>query len=464
MIYYNNYHLQSMKTELVWEVVKMLHFMEGYLKKKQQVAERLYVYGQEFPRENATKNLGISHLTLSQYLAEVHQLYNDYYESGCLYNSNSLQKIAVELVSRSKKVEALRLLFLYPGKSASFYKDSLNTSDASFARLIAALKEDLERFQVTIVVKNGYRIQAKDELQFCFLFTYIGLFYYWSRDDLLAILIKHKRDEMLQKILAYDFSPFTYANDDFENVFFQTICLIYILRQCQQKVLSSETFEFKPIEMIFNQFERTMISVNEQLRNRLPEAIAACFPNSAPPVETKDALLRLATCVGFQVTLFPYNVNTLPLRMMFFNRKYRVEYPERLDSLNTFIYRMSDFLRIDFRMRYEMVFHYLVAEDLLDFQKRKNIHLYVYSSIGLRRTKYLYNQFEPLLGYFKETSTISIIQKEDFGKLPNNAYLVTTDLLSAFPKERQFMISDFISAEDYLMILAWLRRSEGITD
>lgn len=31
-------------------------FLEGYLRKKLQVAERLYVYGDEFPRDVVTKN------------------------------------------------------------------------------------------------------------------------------------------------------------------------------------------------------------------------------------------------------------------------------------------------------------------------------------------------------------------------------------------------------------------------
>ncbi|MFD2728654.1 hypothetical protein [Enterococcus camelliae] len=441
----------------------MFYFMEGYLRKKLQVAERLYAYGQEFPREVAMKNLDISNSTLTQYLAEITQLFTENYESGNLYNSHSLEKIAMELISRSKKIEALRLLFLYPGNPASFYKDQLSTSDASFARLVATLKEDLERFQVTIIVKNGYRIQSKNELQLCFLFTYLGLFYFWSREDLQKIVAGYKQDETVQQILAYDFAPFTYANDGFEQLFFQTVCLIHVLRQCQQKELAPEEFAEVPIERIFHQFEETLAFVNDRVQQRLSVTMAACFPDTTPPAGTRDALLRLASCVAFQVTLFPYNVNTLPLRMMFFDHKYRVVYPERLDSLNNFTIRVSECLRIDFTMRNEMVFYYLAADDLLAFHKRKTIHLYVYSSIGVRRTNYFYDQLKPLLGYFKETSTLSIIQ-EDFSQLPSNAYLVTTDLLADFPKERQFLVSDFVSAEDYLLLLAWLRKNEVIRD
>lgn len=436
----------------------MLHFLEGYLRKKLQVAERLHVYRGEFPRDVVTKNLNISNSTLSQYLAEITELYNEHYESGDLYNSYSLTKVAEEIISRSKKIEALRLLFLYPGNAAYFYKKKLNTSDASFARLIANLKNDLESFQVTIIVKNGYRLKAEDEFQFSFLFTYIGLFYFWSRQELEDLLYSFGKEREIKEIMNHDFSSYTYADDPFEVYVFQTACLTNCLYHCYDQKLDENGHRYRPLSELFEQFTRVMSQVSEQVEERIGIVLEASFPEEQLSNTTKEAIIKLATCVGFQIKFFPYNVNTLPLRMKFFDLKYRIAYPERTDSINNFIYCASKFLRVDLMKRYEMVFHFVADDDLLGFQKKKTVHLFVYSSVGIRRTNYIYQQMLPLLGYFNEDSTLKIFNDENKCKLPANAYIATTDLLDDIPKEKQFLISDFVSSVDYLSFLTWLRK------
>lgn len=433
-------------------------FLEGYLRKKLQVAERLHVYGDEFPRDVVTKKLNISNSTLSQYLAEITELYNEYYESGDRYNSYSLTKVAEEIISRSKKIEALRLLFLYPGNAAYFYKKKLNTSDASFARLIANLKEDLERFHVTIIVRNGYRLKAEDEFQFSFLFSYIGLFYFWSRHELEELLYSFGKEREIKEIMNYDFSSYTYANDPFEVYFFQTVCLTNCLYHCYDQKLDENGHRYRPLSELFEQFTRVMCQVSEQVKERIGIVLEACFPEEQLSNTTREAIIKLATCVGFQIKFFPYNVNTLPLRMKFFDLKYRIAYPERTDSINNFIYRASKFVRVDLMKRYEMVFYFVADDDLLGFQRKKTVHLFVYSSVGIRRTNYIYRQMIPLLGYFNEDSTLKIFNDENKCKLPVNAYIATTDLLDDIPKEKQFLISDFVSSVDYLSFLTWLRK------
>lgn len=99
----------------------MLHFLEEYLQKKIKVAEHLYLFGENFSREKDSKEMEISPSTLSQYIREITELYLSIYESGTLFNSFSLQLIAKELISRSKKIATLQLLFIHPGSPASFY-------------------------------------------------------------------------------------------------------------------------------------------------------------------------------------------------------------------------------------------------------------------------------------------------------------------------------------------------------
>lgn len=441
----------------------MIGFLEKYLQKKLQVAEYLYMYGKDFSREEAIEDIGLSVSTLSQYCNEIQEMYESIYKSGLLYSSQSLEKISIDLISQSKKMEVLRLLFLFPGHTATFYKKKLLISDASFSRIIAQLKVDLEEFDTSILVKEGYRIQAKNEDYLAVLFTFIALFYFWSFDDLLASLSSLGGREVIEELFAIDFSEYTFADDAFEIHFYQTVLLFSLLRQYQhqkmlQKTGNTSNLHEPNIQHTMDYLSNQLRKAQQHIQKYLPKAIEACFPNGIS-CEVRGKIEKLTVRVAFHLRLFPYEINTLPLRMMFFTMKFRMTHKEVLDTIDNFLYRASTYLRIDLRQRYEMVFFYIVTEDLLAFREKQVVSLYVYSAIGYKRRKFYLQQLKPLLGYCAEGSSIHILDDPINRQLPPNAWIITTDYLPNFPSWQQFVISDFLGLADQLHIMIWLKES-----
>lgn len=115
----------------------MFQFLERYLKKKIRVAEALYVYGGNIPKEKIRKKLDISNTTFNHYLSEVRQLYINNSNGSNYINSHTLIKATYTLMTQSVKSNLLYQLFLFPGNDAKYYKDKLSLTDATFARLIA---------------------------------------------------------------------------------------------------------------------------------------------------------------------------------------------------------------------------------------------------------------------------------------------------------------------------------------
>lgn len=437
----------------------MLHFLEEYLQKKIKVAEHLYLFGENFSREKDSKEMEISPSTLSQYIREITELYLSIYESGTLFNSFSLQLIAKELISRSKKIATLQLLFIHPGSPASFYKEKLLVSDASFARIIAQLRKDLAHYNIDIIVKNGYRIDAEDEFHLSVLCTYLAMFYFWPIDEITNELKKYEFvKKEVNHIQNYDFKTFTYTNNEFEINFFKTLLLVRLLRREQFVEEYTDERPFITFGSLVDSLTQKMDVAMHKIDVRFPMMVDACFPEGINRF-TKEKIRRLVTCVAFQLELFPYMNNTLPLRLMFFNVKYRVTYSEQLDSINNFIFRASTYLRFDLRLRYEMMFYFITSNDLLTLQYRKKVHLLVFSSIGVQRSQFLYHQLKPLLGYFKEGSKIEILNFQDNQVIPKDTFLITTDLFPELSLDRQFLISDFVAPTDYLVVFNWLKKS-----
>lgn len=439
----------------------MIIFLEEYLQKKIQIAEYLYMYGKDFSREEAIEVVDVSMSTLVQYCNEIQEMYHSVYKNGLVYNSQSLETIVTNLIAQSKKVEVLRLLFLYPGHTSNFYKQKLIISDSSFSRIIAQLKMNLKEFDVYILVKEGYRIQAKNEKYTAVLFTFIGLFYCWSFDELIDRLRSYGGQEIIDELFAIDFSQFTVANDFFEIQFYQTIFVIQLLRQFQQQELMQMTgdksaLEQLSIEDLLNYLSMHLNKAKVHIQKKLPKAIVACFPNGIG-YEKRKKIEGLAVRVALHLSLFPYEVNTLPFRMMFFTMKFRMTHKEYIDKIDNFIYRASTYLRINLHQRYEMVFFYVVAEDLLDFRKKKFVAIYLHSSIGDQRRAFYLEKLTPLLGYFSKESAIHMLDGELTEPLPPNSWIITTDYLSDFPLWQQFVISDFLSPTDLLYIMLWLK-------
>lgn len=144
-------------------------------------------------------------------------------------------------MKQSVKSQLLYELFLYPGNEAKYYKERLALSDATFARMIAQLKENLKSFDAYIVIANGYRIRGENEAYVGILFTHLLFFFRWDIQILYNEVEKAVGSQIMQEIKQLDFSRYLFTEDRYEAQFFHVACAIGLLRQAQRERLPQWT-------------------------------------------------------------------------------------------------------------------------------------------------------------------------------------------------------------------------------
>jgi len=190
----------------------------------------------------------ISSATFNHYLSEVRQVFCHVSSDSLKYNSDSLLKVTLHFMGESVKSQLLYELFLYPRKDAKFYKERLSLSDATFARLIAQLKENLQPFDTYIVITNGYRIRGDNEAYVGILFTQLLTFFRWDSQLLYDEVRSAVGTHVMDDIFCLDFTNYVFTKDDYESRFFHTACAIGILRQSQRDC-ANQGINYQPCQV-----------------------------------------------------------------------------------------------------------------------------------------------------------------------------------------------------------------------
>lgn len=439
----------------------MIHIFERYLEKKLRVAELLYLSNGEFSKNNAQKELSISLSTLTQYSNEMEQLYKHYYQSGMLYNTTSLRKISTELIGESNKIQLLKLLFLYPGHLATFYKEQLLISDASFSRLIAQLKEDLNFFDTKIIIRQGYRVEAKSEFYTCMLIAHIASKYNWSVNEFEERLIEVDGERELEELKKLDVKEFMYVDNKLEKEFFQFNLLISLIRMKirEQEKLTTNKQLITAVEDLENFliFKQVFQESEDIVSQSFKQIVENGYPNGLL-YERRERLKKLLVCTVFHIKLFPYELDNMPLRQVFFVNKFKKNYPEKVEEIDNFILYVGRILRIDITYRYPGFFYCLVSEELFNIEKVCQMNIYIHSSLGKPQEEYLYQQLKGLTAFFDEYCNIRILPEGSDSYLTSNDLALTSEYLSNFLPNNQYILSDYLSMQDFVYVGIWIRK------
>jgi hypothetical protein len=443
----------------------VFQFLEGHLEKKIRVAEALYVYGGNIPKEKIRKKLDISNTTFNHYLSEVRQLYINNSDGSNYINSHTLIKATYTLMTQSVKSNLLYQLFLFPGNDAKYYKDKLSLTDATFARLIAQLKEDLQHFQVSIVVSNGYRIRGESEIDVCVLYTHLAVFFLWKNDDLLEQGNQLVGSEMMNKVKEINFSKYTFANGPHEEKFFRELCVIALVRQKQREASPNWQGYINcevTLDKIINFLEQLWKDTCEKIRKSETKSENAIIPIELVN-ENIHRLKRLITLAAFQIQLFPYDLQHVPLRTYFFVRKLFSSNLKQAEAIKTILFRASTYYGIDFNLRQSMIVFFLVTEKLIVLEKSIPLQVFVYSSLGWDHQQYLIAHLGKIQSFFEADIQLIPYNQAQVVKDESECLYLSNQLLPTISLSRQFLISDYVSVTDYVRVIIWLKEQSNQT-
>lgn len=305
-------------------------------------------------------------------------------------------------MKQSVKSQLLYELFLYPGNEAKYYKERLALSDATFARMIAQLKEDLKSFDAHIVITNGYRIRGENEAYVGMLFTQLLVFFRWDIQMLFKEVEVVVGKQELEKLLGLNFSRYIFTEDTYEVRYFHVACAIALLRQYQRKSSTQWTDDLScdvTIDKIVTYFEEVYDEALAEIEHAELTPYTGVYSSKMISGD-QERLKQLIVLTTFQIKLFPYDMGRVPLRTNYFIRKMFHTNPARALFIRTIIYRAKEYYRVDFDLRLSMVVYFLVTEDLIHFEKIRPLKVYVYSNLGKNHQRYLISQISQIQGFF----------------------------------------------------------------
>ena len=427
----------------------MLQVLEPYLQKKIMLAKIVYTYGMNIP-DAVLDTLDVSKGTLKKYLDEIQQkVQANKPINGSPYIVDSLQKITQEIMNDSMQLQLLKLLFLYPGERAEFYKKKLVLSDATFSRYIANLKNFLQKYDITIVSKSGYIMECDQEWFKMMLFTHLACFYQWDSQELDTWLYEQGRSDIVERIDAHNFDDLTFAQTFFENKFFVLLSKLTVIRQKQM----NSTKNFDDILIFLDE----KLTASENKVQKKWDYVLEQISMSQMSSEQQQQLFQLLVRANFQIELFPYNMSVIPLRHMLFADKYALNYPEKCEELRLFIERLSSYCSIDFTYRYPVIFHFLVIMDIVTLHNRRATTIYVHSDLGQAHKDYLYKSVHLVADALTQRMDVLYY---DAKKEPLNEadWIVTNRILQEVPERKQILVGDYLSAYDFLMMKNFLNR------
>ena len=421
----------------------MLDFLEPYLQKKILLSKAVYLYGLQIP-QTVVEELDISNSTFKKYSEEIYGKFLAYKTiNGSPYIVDSLKKIVDELIADSMQIQLLKLLFLYPGERAEFYKKELILSDATFSRYIAQLKLHLKKFDIHLLSKSGYIMETKSEWNRLMLFTHLACFYQWDTAELENWLIAANRETVLKAIKNYQFSAFTFADTFYENEFFCILAKLAVIRQTQ--LHSQKTFE-----TVLEYLNEKHHGSQEKVRANW-SIVENQLPVSRMSTDQKQQLFKLLSCTVFQIDIFPSKIDYLPLRHDLFAEKFTLNYPERSEDIRLLVQKLSHILKIDLSTRYAILFHFLVVTDILTVQPTQATNIYIYSDLGRAHQHYLFKSVGLVVDSLPQEAQLSIYGPER-RTIDDHEWIVTNRVLADLPERRQILVGDYLSAYDYMML------------
>lgn len=437
----------------------MLFFLEKHLRKKIGIAEQLYLNQVDKSDQEMSEEAGISLSTFHTYEKELIRLFMQHKKNGMLYNSHAFLLIAQFFIKESTRLALLKLLILYPGGSSEFYKERLKISDATFSRIVAKLRDKLALFQVKIVIKNGYRLEAQDEVTFVILMAHIGMFYRFSLSDIYQRIAELKSDVAGQYQEPDRYLAYTICGSKFEQEFFQQIEAYTLLRAVQLTQLNPLVMQPADFEkQVDARLEKHYQDTLNQLDAYFHQVIAAYFLEK-PSEQHLQRLRQLMTISLFQLVLFPYEIDTLSLRISIFVRKFEQGMPEEFRSMQTFLYRMTDVFRLDFFKRKDLLYFFFITESLVLQPKNYTKKVFLFSDITQEHGDYLYEKIVPLTHFFDDHVTLVRLADLHDQTLTKEDLLITTQYLADLPRYTQFLVSDYVSLQELVQIGLWIRES-----
>lgn len=437
----------------------MLFFLEKHLRKKIGIAEQLYLNQVDKSDQDISEEAGISLSTFHTYEKELIRLFMQHKKNGMLYNSSAFLVIAQFFIKESTRLALLKLLLFYPGGSSEFYKAQLKISDATFSRIVSKLREKLALFQVKIVIKNGYRLEAQDEVIFVLLMAHIGTFYQFPLSEVYQRIAELQSDVVGQYQKPGRYLDYIICGSKFEQEFFQQIEAYTLLRAVQLVQLNPLTIQpadfEKQVDLRLEQHYRETVT---QIDTSFHQVIAAYFIEK-PSEPHLRRLRQLVTVSLFQLVLFPYEIDTLSLRVSTFVRKFEQGMPEEFRSMQTFLYRMVDIFRVNFFKRKDLLYFFFITESLILQPKNYRKKVFLFSDITQEHGNYLYEKIVPLTHFFDEQVTLVPLADFHDQTLKKEDLLITTQYFEELPRYAQFLVSDYVSLQELVQIGLWIRES-----
>lgn len=441
----------------VQEEYEMLKFIEPFIEKKIQLAEYLYINRGEVDTEFLVNELNLSNSTLKRYTEEINELYKEYYYNGTYYNVYALSKIIRVFLNQSSKLALFKQIAFYPGNSAEYYKQTLLLSDATFARLISQIKKELKPFNMSVVISSGYWIEGDNEKEIVFLFAYLTSTFKTDKDEIKAIIQQLGGTVALEEMGDIDYSIFKFSNYPFEHELFENIHLFALIRQfqCQKRGTGHQNESITPEKMI-RFLEHTFEENEEKNRERVNHIVNTLFHDKIPQ-DRREVLIELLVKTQFHLTLFPYEMQMLDFRQDFFVRKMYYAHPHRKEVVNSFLLRLECLLKVELSKRMTSIIYFLVSENILVFEKQEYFQLYIYSTLGEQHIKFLTDQVTPLRQFFDDRFIIREWQDERILSDDENIILLTNQVFPDYPTDKQYIISDYLTLNEFLAFSKWLK-------
>lgn len=433
----------------------MLQFVEQSISKKIQIAEYLYIHQGELDQEFLQRDLKLSTSTLKRYIKEIEGMYTEYYVNGTHYNVYALNQIIRFSVKQSLKLALLKALVLFPGESSEYYRKKILAAPATFARIIGQIKADLRKFNMEIIHDNGYWIRGRNEKEEIMLFAYLASSFGLPTTEVKEILVSYGAQEQLDEFATFDLTFYKFSNYPFEENFFEHLYLFSLLRQFQFQ--RKEHGEITPSIKVVTDLLRTVYEENELENHQRFSHVVHTMCHESVPYEKRELLIQLFIKTSFHLKLFPYKMKIFDLRQDFFVRKMYDAHPHRRALIEPFMKQMSHLLGIELNQREISIVYFLVSENILTFEQQHYFHLYVYSTLGDKHTTFLMEELAPLRQFFEEPFVIRELTDPSILTKNNNIILLTNEVFADYPADKQYMISDYLTLNEFLHFSKWLR-------
>lgn len=432
----------------------MLEFLEKNLQKKILLAELFYNTKGNFSDKDACDELGISLGTLNLYRKEVNAKYETRKRNGMLYNSNALINIAKEYIQRSSKVQLLVQLICSPSENATFYKNELNLSDATFTRLLKQIRVELKKYDIKIAVNKGYYLKSTNELNVIMFMAYAGRFFEIPLKTIYKKINYIRKDSSIPKLKILELDTFSFYNSDFERLFFDYLNAFILLRCLQNSHYFANSKDFLDS---MNKIKEKITYLQKKAETQVAENLLILVEEIKNPHYDLTDLKKVLISAMFQISLFPYNISINSLRISFFINKFKKDEKEKYLVAESVVYRLNRIMKMNFFKRKDTMLFFVICELFVLEKVTEERQVYVFSSLSKKHTQILCAKLSPLSGFVDNSLKFKVIDSMEKITIQKNDLLITTEFCDKFASTSQFLISDYVSLQEIVQIGLWLK-------